>query len=204
MHVLGAAAADHLGSPLATIGHAEVYSCFPAAVRVQQRELGLPLDGVPTITGGEPFAGGPWNNFVLQATAAMVERLRADRGSLGLVTTVSGFLTKPGIAVYATEPGASPVLVADLAAEATGATAVAPIAVEYRGPATIAACTVSSERNGDRRVITLVDTPAGERWLTFSSDPAVVDRARREELIGTPVEVDGSDFRIDRVHRSAS
>ena len=106
MEVLGRAAAEHLGAPLASLDHVEVYSCFPAAVRVQQRALGLPVDGVPTITGGEPFAGGPWNNFVLQATVAMVELLRAHPGARGMVTTVSGFLNKPGLAVYSTEPAA--------------------------------------------------------------------------------------------------
>ena len=203
MRVLAAAAADHLGIALDAIEHAEVYSCFPAAVRVQQRELDLPLDGVPTITGGEPFAGGPWNNFVLQATAAMVDRLREDRGSLGMVTTVSGFLTKPGIAVYSTEPGTKPVMVADLAAEAADATTVAPVAVDYQGPATIAACTVSFERSGDRRVITLVDTPGGERWIAFSDDPSVAERAMRQELIGTEVQVDGFAFHA-RPSRAAS
>jgi acetyl-CoA C-acetyltransferase len=194
MRVLAEAASDHLDMPLDAIEHAEVYSCFPAAVRVQQRELGLPLDGTPTITGGEPFAGGPWNNFVLQGTAAMVDRLRDHRGSLGMVTTVSGFLTKPGIAVYSTEPGTRPPIVADLAAEATTATAVAPIAVNYQGPATIAACTVSFERNGDRRVVALVDTPDGERWIAFSGDPAIAERSMREELIGTDVHVEGFEF----------
>jgi acetyl-CoA C-acetyltransferase len=94
-------------------------------VRIQQRELGLPLDGVPTITGGEPFAGGPWNNFVLQATAAMLDRLRSDagRGALGMVTTVSGFLHKPGLAVYSTDPGPGPLEPADLGEQAAAATA---------------------------------------------------------------------------------
>src|SRR5581483_1148296 len=50
MEVLGRAAAAHLGHPLAELDLVEVYSCFPAAVRVQQRALGLPVDGVPTIT----------------------------------------------------------------------------------------------------------------------------------------------------------
>ena len=40
MGVLGRAAARHIGRPLNELGLAEVYSCFPAAVRVQQRELG--------------------------------------------------------------------------------------------------------------------------------------------------------------------
>jgi hypothetical protein len=85
-------------------------------------------------------------------------------------------------------------MIADLGAEAADATPVAPIAVNHQGPATIAACTVSFERNGDRRVITLVDTPAGERWIAFSTDPAIAERAMRQELIGTAIQVDGFEF----------
>lgn len=61
----------------------EFYSCFPAAVRVQQRELGLPLDGTPSVMGAMPFAGGPFNNFTYQATAAIVRRVRERPGSAG-------------------------------------------------------------------------------------------------------------------------
>ena len=68
------------------------------------------------------FAGGPYNNFVYQATAAMVEKLRESPGSLGMVTTVSGLLTKPGIGIWTTEPDDQPPLIGDLADEASTAT----------------------------------------------------------------------------------
>lgn len=197
MHVLGARATAALGRPLDSIEHAEVYSCFPAAVRIQQRELELPLDGVPTITGGQPFAGGPWNNFVLQATAAMVDKVRAER-TTGMVTTVSGFLHKPGLAVYDHEPGS--LEVADLAAEAAAATATKPIATGYSGPATIAACTVTAGRSGERRFVAFVDTPDDERWIAFSEDESLVDLALGQELIGEDVAVTGFDV-VDGPHR---
>lgn len=196
MEVLAVAAAEHLGAPPAALEHAEVYSCFPAAVRVQQRALGLPLDGVPTITGGEPFAGGPWNNFVLQATVAMLGLLRRDRGARGLVTTVSGFLTKPGLAVYCTEPGPRPLLVADLGDRAEAATAAAAVVESHEGPATIAAVTVGYDRSGAGRTIVIADTPGGERCLATSEDPAVAARATSDELVGTGVVVAGRTFRL--------
>jgi acetyl-CoA C-acetyltransferase len=194
MGVLGARATAVLGRPLGTIEHAELYSCFPAAVRIQQRELGLPLDGVPTITGGEPFAGGPWNNFVLQATAAMLDRVRDDRGALGMVTSVSGFLHKPGLAVYSTDPDRQPLEPADLGEQAAAATATLPIATDHHGPATVASYTVGVERSGERRLTSIVDTPAGERWLAFSTDPALIDHALEHELIGRDVTVAGPDI----------
>ncbi|HWE70345.1 MAG TPA: hypothetical protein VG205_08270, partial [Acidimicrobiales bacterium] len=49
MGVLGQAAAARIGRPIADAELIEVYSCFPAAVRVQQRELGLDPAGTPTL-----------------------------------------------------------------------------------------------------------------------------------------------------------
>ena len=118
---LRAAAEQHLGGRRTIIQHKEVYSCFPSAVRVQQRELGLAVDGTPTVTGGMAFAGGPFNSFVLHATVEIARRIRAQ-GGRGLVTTVSGLLTKPGLAVWGAVPGDGPALVADLTQEVAAAT----------------------------------------------------------------------------------
>jgi acetyl-CoA C-acetyltransferase len=195
MEVLGRAAEAHLGRSLASIELVELYSCFPAAVRVVQRALGLPIGGVPTITGGEAFAGGPWNNFVLQTTAAMVERLRAERTATGLVTTVSGLLNKPGLAVYATRPD-RPLLVGDLAEECEGATERVTAIAGYRGRATVAAYTVLYDDLEPVRTTVVADTPDGERCVAACADAALARHATEAELIGTVVEVEATTFRL--------
>ncbi|HEX4820193.1 MAG TPA: hypothetical protein VFV00_08300 [Acidimicrobiales bacterium] len=187
MRVLADAASEHLGHALAECDHQEVYSCFPLAVRVQQRELGLPVDGTPTITGGMTFAGGPFNSFVLQATAAMAQRLREHRGE-GLITTVSGMLTKPGLAVWANEPGDQPPLVRDFAEEALAATATVDVVSCYEGPATIAAYTVTYDGQDAKELVAIVDTTDGARAIAKRNDPALLARATTEELIGTTLE----------------
>ncbi len=196
LEVLGRAAAAHLGHPLSDLDLVEIYSCFPAAIRVGQRELGFPLDGVPTITGGEPFAGGPWNSFVLQMTAAMVERVRAERGKRGLVTTVSGLLNKPGIGVYSTDPGDQPMLVGDLAEEARAATPVVEASSGHTGAATVAAVTVAYEGMDPARVVVVGDRPDGTRFLASCADAEVAKRATVEELVGTTIDVDGVTFTV--------
>lgn len=194
MAVLGAAAAAHLGRELRTIEHVEIYSCFPAAVRVQQRELGLPLDGTPSVTGGMAFGGGPFNNFVLQATAAIARRLRAAPG-LGLVTTVSGFLTKPGLAVWSSTPGAGPPLVADLAADVARATAaVDEVRPRHDGPGTIAALTVTFAGEAPAELVAILDADDGSRFVARSKDPALIERAMREELVGRRVVAAGGEI----------
>ena len=191
MGVLGAAAEAHLGRPLTDCRHVEVYSCFPVAVRAQQRELGLPLDGTPTVTGGMAFAGGPFNSFVFHAVAEVARRLRAEPG-LGLVTTVSGLLTKPGLAVWSSKPGDAPPLIADLAGEATAATAVVDVLGAHHGPATVVAVTVTYAGYDPGHVVAILETETGDRVIARSDDPTLLARATAEELIGRTFQVDGN------------
>ncbi len=67
----GRRAFAHAGLAAAELDRLELYSCFPVAVRVQARELGIDEARPLTVTGGMTFAGGPLNNFVLQALAKM-------------------------------------------------------------------------------------------------------------------------------------
>lgn len=187
MGVLGAAAVERLGHPLVDCDHHELYSCFPVAVRIQQRELGLPLDGTPTVTGGMAFAGGPFNNYVFQATAAMARRLRAA-GGRGLVTTVSGLLTKPGLAVWASEPDGEAPLLGDLGDRAAAATErVEDVRIEHEGDATVAACTVTHEGQAPVEVVVVADTDDGARVIGRSRDAATIDAALTDGLVGRPL-----------------
>jgi len=196
MEVLGRAAARRLGRPLTDAGIIEVYSCFPAAVRVQQRELGLPLDGTPTVTGGMAFAGGPFNNFVYQCTAAVVGRLRAAPGQLGVVTTVCGLLTKPGLAVWSTEPDGRPPLIDDLGPAAARATPQVRVLEAHDGPATVATYTVTFDPTtmAPARVTVIADTGSLERCVAVADDPRLAAAATLEEFCGTTIEVHGQSF----------
>jgi len=72
------------------------------------RELGIPPERPPSLAGGMAFAGGPLNHFVLQGLVKMVEPLRNDAGSLGLVRAVSGILTMQGVSLWSTQPPSDP------------------------------------------------------------------------------------------------
>lgn len=195
MEGLGRAAAAHVGRPMASVEMADLYSCFPAAVRVQQRELGLPLDGTPTVTGGMAFAGGPFNNYVLQATAAMTQRLRDDPAAMGLISTVSGLLTKPGIALWSTQVPAA-TLVGDLADDARAATPTVESVPDYVGGASVAASTVTYDGDVPAHVIVIGDTPDGGRCVAVADDPDLAARATTERLTGTAIDVNAGTFRV--------
>ena len=191
MRVLGEAAEAHLGRALASIDHAEVYSCFPSAVRVQQRELGLPLDGTPTVMGGMAFAGGPFNNFTYQSTAAVVGRVRAEPTSLGLVTTVSGLLTKPALAVWSTEPGPG-LLVGDLADDAAAVTGRRASVGQHHGTATVATATVTYTGDEPAGAFVIADVDPGTRWVGTSTDFELLAAVRTGDLPGRRVRVEGT------------
>ncbi|MFP5321074.1 MAG: acetyl-CoA acetyltransferase [Acidimicrobiia bacterium] len=107
VRIAGQAALEAAGVTIDDVDHVDLYSCFPVAVQVGADALGLDLDRQLTLTGGLSFAGGPWNDYVMHSIAAMVEALRADPGSTGLVWANGGYLTKHSFGVYSTEPPAA-------------------------------------------------------------------------------------------------
>lgn len=107
----GRAALERAGVTIDEIAHVDIYSCFPSAVQIAARELGLAIDepGRPlTVTGGLTFAGGPGNNYTSHAVATLLPLLRADPEAYGLATAVGWYLTKHAVGVYSARPPASP------------------------------------------------------------------------------------------------
>jgi acetyl-CoA C-acetyltransferase len=104
------AALLHADTTIDAVAHIDLYSCFPAAVQVAQRALGLRADDPRpgTVTGGLGFAGGPVNNYPTHAIATMVERLRAEPDARGLTTALGWYLTKHAAAVWSARPPERP------------------------------------------------------------------------------------------------
>ena len=88
------------------IDYFDLYSCFPCAVQIAADMLGLPADDPRplTVTGGLAFAGGPGNNYTTHAIATMLDKVRAQPGTTGLVTGLGWYLTKHAVGIYSTVP----------------------------------------------------------------------------------------------------
>jgi acetyl-CoA C-acetyltransferase len=172
----------------------ELYSCFPIAVEVFAKELGLPAGGDWTVTGGMPFAGGPLNNYVLQATCRMAELLRDGRGRHGLVTSVSGYLTKQGFGVWSSTPSPQGFAHEDVATAVAAASPPKPVHDARDGEATICGYTVMHDRGAVTGVV-LVDWDDGSRSLACTQEEALVARMESEEMCGVRVVVAGRELR---------
>ncbi|NNE74680.1 MAG: acetyl-CoA acetyltransferase [Acidimicrobiales bacterium] len=175
---------EHAGCEADALGPLELYSCFPIAVRVQADHLGLGPDRL-TCTGGMAFAGGPLNNFVLQGLAAVVARLRAGPGGPGLVTAVSGLLTKQGAAVFSAEPPPRPFESIEVGPPSAPAVA---IDADRTGPGQVVSYTVRGDRDGPVDAVVLVQFADGVRTLATQTPPDVAAWTSGEP-IGRRVEV---------------
>ena len=140
------------------------------------------------------FAGGPFNNFVLQSMVRVIGELRNRPGSLGVVTTVSGLLTKPGLGAWSSSPDGRPALLGDLGAAAAAATEVLDVVQTlggYDGEATVATYTVTYEGMLPTRTVAVCDTGDGRRCVAVADDPDLAAHAVGAELVGARVRLDG-------------
>src|SRR4029450_1911402 len=58
----------------------------------------------PPAAAGLPWFGGPGNDYSTHAIATLMDRLRAEPGSFGLVHALGWVLTKHALGIYSTEP----------------------------------------------------------------------------------------------------
>jgi acetyl-CoA C-acetyltransferase len=170
------------------VAHFDLYSCFASSVNFAQDALGLAENDSRglTQTGGLPYHGGPGSNYMTHSIAAMVETLRADPGSLGLVSGVGMHMQKHIYGLWSTTPGAP------LPVRATTDTAMlttTTIADDPSGPATVATYSVLHGRDGAPESALLVcDLPGGGRcYARLDGGPAALEVAESTELVGRRV-----------------
>jgi acetyl-CoA C-acetyltransferase len=129
--------------------------------------------------------------------AQMSRELRADPGSIGMVSGVGMTMTKHAYGVYSTTPGTvMPPDAAGVQAELDGHGTVA-IADTWRGEAEVAAYSVVHGRDGEPEWALLVcDVDGDARAYARSTEPELLDRAESEELVGQRVRLEPTDVEL--------
>jgi acetyl-CoA C-acetyltransferase len=195
----GRAVLGHAGADVDDVSHLDLYSCFPSAVQVAGRELGIDLehdDRPPTVTGGLTFAGGPGNDYCMHSLATMAGRLRGDGGELGLATGVGWYLTKHAVAVMSARPPAEPFRSFDLQDEVDSLPR-REIAQDATTEAPVEAYTALYDREGvPTTAIVSALLEDGRRAFARSEDRAVIDGLLAGDPLGRPVRLAGARFEI--------
>lgn len=187
----GAAALQLAGVGIDDVEVIDLYSCFPSAVQLGARSLGIDLDRQWSRTGGLPFAGGPWNNYSMHAIATVVHDLRDRPGAYGLVWANGGYATKHAFGVYSTTPPGAGFRHARPQDEIdTLPRREVAEAHDAVGPASIEAYTVMfSRHNEPEQAIASCLLADGRRAWGTSSDPAVAAAMCDGEWVGVEVEL---------------
>ncbi len=100
-------AQEAAGISMADVAAFDLYSCFPAAVKIAASALGLGHDDPRprTASGGLPYFGGPGASYSIHGIACLVEDLRARPGTLGAAVSLGGMLTDFALGVYGVSGG---------------------------------------------------------------------------------------------------
>jgi acetyl-CoA C-acetyltransferase len=197
------------GKTSANMDFFDLYSCFPIAVRMAARELGLAHNdpcGL-TLTGGHPYFGGPGNNYTMHAIAEAFHRCVREPETFGFVNANGWFLTKHAFGIYSTTPVDGKWARRQKADYQSKIDALqGPTVTETpEGPATIEAYTVIHAREGMRMGIVIGRDSSGARFVanTPKGDVAMmVDLESREGVgrTGVVTHVDGRNiFTLDQI-----
>ncbi len=174
----------------------DLYSCFPLAVTSYAQAIGLRADVAMTITGGMAFAGGPYNNYLFQATCRAAELLRAGRGRNALLSCVSGVLTKQAFCLWSVDPGPAGFVRVDVSEAAARRTEVLDVLEDFTGAGRVAGYTVLHSRAAAPVGVLLVDTAGGARAVATCRDAALLARLQQEEFVGRQVHVEENRISI--------
>ena len=192
MRMSGARCLDLAGLTADDCRLIDLYSCFPVAVQLAQRELGIDPARPFTITGGLSFAAGPLNCYCLLPLTRAVELLRGEPGERAFLTGNGGTFTKHSAIVLAAEPSAAGFRfesvqsgVDQLPSRPTPEASVAN--------ATLESYTVTFDREmaPDRAIMTCLDAGGGRHWAR-SDDPDIMSALLAGDCCEQPVQLDGS------------
>ncbi len=188
----GARVLELAGVGVDDLDYVDLYSCFPSAVQVAARELGLPVGDAErplTVTGGLTFAGGPWNNYVTHSIATMADLLRRNPGTRGLITANGGYLTKHSFGVYSATAPATPFRWQDVQDEVDRQPTRTSL-VEWEGVGTVESWTTAFDRDGKpEKAFLAVRTPDGARTLALIDDAEAAAGTLAEDIAGAKVDV---------------
>ncbi len=178
------------------LDYIDLYSCFPIAVQLYADALNLGADQEYTFTGGMPYAGGPLNNYVLQSACRLVELLRAKPDSHGLISAVSGMLTKQGFGIFSALPPEKGFVFDDVTQQVAGKNVPVEVVEDFSGEANVASYTVLHEKGLPWRLVAVCDTPDGQRAIALSEDKQAMERAMTDDLCEQPVSIDDGQLTL--------
>jgi acetyl-CoA C-acetyltransferase len=194
-----AAAFEHSGpgvDSIADIDLIDLYSCFPSAVQLGMKALGIDDDdprGV-SLTGGLAYAGGPGNSYALHSMCVAVDSIRSGRGRTALVTSLGMVASKHAVSIFGVDSVGAGADSLGHKVKLSETQLHGPALVDgISGPGRVVSYTVEFDRAGEAvRTVYIVDLDDGTRTVgNGPCDAHELGRLLNEELVGSAVMVTG-------------
>ena len=169
------------------IDYCDLYSCFPIAVQMFCDSLELNQSSPLTITGGMPFAGGPLNHYVLCSTTQLIDKLRENSNKVGLITGVSGLMTKQSYALWSGKYFENFSYV-DVTSKAKEFDKPLSLSNKNSGTATIVGYTILLDENKNKKAVIYAELNDKKRLILNSKNLEAIESMENTEWIGKKIE----------------
>ena len=177
---------DILSSHNRDIDYYDLYSCFPIAVQMFCDSLELDQSSPLTITGGMSFAGGPLNHYVLSSTTQMIEKLRKESNKIGLITGVSGLMTKQSYALWSDKYFGN-FSFTDVTSKAKEFDKPLSLSNKNSGTATIVGYTILLDKNKNKKAVIYAELNDKKRLILNSKNLEAIESMENMEWIGKEI-----------------
>ena len=164
----------------------DLYSCFPVAVEMFANSLGIKKFNNITVTGGMSFAGGPLNSYVINSTVKMIETIRQDV-NVGIVTGVSGMMTKQSYALWSKNPSIEFVH-KDVTSKAKEIDIPVELSDLNKGFGLVLGYTVLYSENSAVKGVIYIEDENKRRKLITTSDKLIMKSMENEEWVGKEIQ----------------
>jgi len=181
--------------PLENLDCFDLYSCFPCAVSIAKKMIGIADDDPRplTLTGGLGFFGGPGNNYSLHGVATLAEKISIGEKSNGLITALGWFMHKHAAGVYGSKPPKGEIKNHDIKDQADCITGNEPVRIQdqVNGPGTIETYTVIYTAEHEPSYVVLYGrTRDNFRFIArMQSHPDIFRLFTSENMVGRKVNI---------------
>jgi acetyl-CoA C-acetyltransferase len=190
MRLTGTHALELAGIGLDDVALLDLYSCFPVAVQVAQRELGVPADRPFTITGGLTFAAGPLNCYCILPLTRSIGLLRTSPDDIAFLTGNGGMFTKHSAVVLSATPSTHGFRTAMPQDEVDALPSRSdPDARVARGTLETYTVTYDRDQQPERAIMAAIDDHGHRHWGQ-STHAATLDALLARDACGRAVEFD--------------
>ena len=161
----------------------DLYSCFPIAVQMFAEALKIKDISSTSLTGGMSFAGGPLNSYVINSTVQLLRKIRENKTNIGIITGVSGMMTKQSFALWSGESNCQYEFI-DVTLEASKKETAKELSNKKDGNGKIIGYTVLNDKNSSKKAVIYIEDISGKRNIIRSYDNEVINRMENNEWVG--------------------